>query len=258
MSIIFYEYDYAQDLIGNGVDRIFQKDLNILSKYWDYLGYSPSAIRLNLESFCLENDKNFNVIQNYKFIHKALAHAKSNIIRFPTPIAVSKNELAIIDSLSNYNHSKFLFAMLVSARFFKLHPSRKSSKVSKYDHMLYSNSDIKSIAELAEVRMTKREWKDIKHEFTKAGLISPTIMGSSCWAIGFENRNSEAGIVINDYSNIIVYYQDYIGEVIINCDVCGIRMARKSNRHKMCRKCWEKIRKEKVRKNVFNFRERNK
>lgn len=251
MSIIFYEYNYAQDLINNGVDRIFQRDLNILAKYWNYLRYPLSEISLNLESFCLENDKNFNIVQNYELIHRSLNYSRLNILRFPTPIAISKGELDIIGSLNDYNREKFLFAMLVAARFFKLHPSRKILRESKYDHVLYSNSSIKDLKELAEVRFTKKEWKVMKHELTKSGLISPTIMRKSCWAIGFENRNSEAGIVIDDYRNIVAYYQEHAGERIINCEVCGVKIARRSNRHKMCKRCWYERNKE-LKRNWWN------
>jgi hypothetical protein len=244
LPIIFYEYEYCEEIIKNGVKKITQKDLNLLSAYWKYKGESTEQIRKNIEEFCLKTDKNFNIIQSYKIIKRALRYCQNNILRFPTPITITKQEIISIQSVNDYKKEKFLFAMIVCAKFFKAHPSRKKITRSKYSDMLYSNNKIKDIQEIAGVKFSGKYWKELKHEFTLQGLISPTIVGSKRWAIGFNDDNSEPCLVIEDYRNIISYYQQYSGENMTECINCNVLIAKKSNRHSMCFRCWKNKKKE--------------
>ena len=237
MSIIFYEYEYCQKIIDRGAKTITQRDLNYLAKYWEYEGIIYSQIQKNIENFCLKNDKNFNLIRNFQMITRALSHAKNNNIRFPTPIIITQAEINIIRSIDDYIKEKFLFSMLVCAKFFKNHPSKKHIKRGKYDNTLYSNNSIKDIQDISRIKFTKKEWYEWKYEFTTKALITPTIFDDSCWAIGFQNENSEPCFIIEDYRNIIAYYQEYCGEIMINCSECGVKTAKRSNRHFMCADC---------------------
>jgi|WetSurMetagenome_2_1015567.scaffolds.fasta_scaffold49801_2 hypothetical protein len=255
MSIIFYEYEYCQEILRENVKRITLRDLKYLAKYWDYEGVSYENIAKNLEEFCVRNDRNFNAIQSAERIQKAVNHAKNNYIRFPTPIIITQAEVDTIRSLDNYIQEKFLFSMLVCAKYFKQNKSQKKHKRSIYDNTLYSNSSIRYLKEIARVKFTGEYWKNLKHEFTVKGLISPTIVSSSKWAIGFWNENSKPCFIINDYRNVIAYYQEYCGEVMIDCENCKVRTAKRSYRHRMCNKCWKEREKEMWRKSSKKYYE---
>lgn len=254
MTIIFYEHEHCEKLLEKGTEKITQRDLNYLAKYWDYHNETQSQIHENLKDFCLKNDKYFNVVQGRTMIRRALSQAKNYHLRIPIPISITTSEIESIQSLKNYKYEKYLFAMLVSARFFKVHRSKKSPKKNKFDNYLYSNASMKDIKDLAGVAMTYKEWDILKHELTVSGLISPTRLGKNCWNIGFENSDSPIAIEISDYKNIISYYQEYCGEQMIVCSSCGTKTLKKSNRHKYCNNCWKEIRKEKVRLNVRRLR----
>jgi len=256
LSIIFYEYEYCEKIIKEGVKRLLQRDLNYLAKYWEYKGENRENIQKNIEAFCIYNNRDFNAIQSSEMIYRALNHARNNYLRFPTSIIITQAEVNTIRSLNDYNKEKFLFSMLVCAKYFKNHKSSKHPKKSKYDGTLYSNTTIKNVEEIARVKYTKSEWKILKHEFTVKGLISPTIFGSNYWAIGFRNENSEPYFTINDYRNLIAYYQEYCGEIMINCEICHVRTAKRSNRHRMCRTCFTEQQKEFTKKRVRKFREK--
>ena len=253
MSIIFYEYEHCENIINKGVNKLVQKDLNLLAAYWEHEGEKLSQIKNNIESFCLKNDKYFNLVQSSKMIKRALSYARNNKLRFPTPIIITQNELNAIIKIDNYNNQKFLFAMLVCAKFFKKHQSRNKLTKNKYSEALYSNNSIKDIQEIAGTKFTNRYWNDIKHRFTTIGLISPTIIGSKRWAIGFVNDNSEPCLIIEDYRNIIAYFQEYSGEKMIECEGCGVKTIRKSGTHLYCKKCWNnkyrELNKEQMRRN---------
>ena len=253
MSIIFYEYGYCEKILKKGVKKLFQRDLNYLAKYWEYKGESYENIQKNIEVFCIRNNEDFNVIQSSEMIYRALTHAKNNYLRFPTPIIITQAEVNTIRSLDDYRKEKFLFIMLLCAKYFKTHKSTKHPKRSKFDNTLYSNSSIKYIKEIARVEFTRKEWKELKHELTIKGLISPTIFGSNYWAVGFRNENSEPCFIINDYRNIIAYYQEYCGEVMVDCENCGVRTSKKSYRHDLCRICFQEKRKEKINNNAKKY-----
>jgi len=251
LSIIFYEYEYCEKIIKEGVKRLLQRDLNYLAKYWEYKGENRENIQKNIETFCIRNNGDFNAIQSSEMIYRALTYAKNNYLRIPKPIIITQSEVNTIRSLDNYIQEKFLFSMLVCAKFFKNNKSNKKPKKSKYDGTLYSNNSIKDIKEVARIKYTRLEWKELKHEFTIKGLISPTIVGSNYWAIGFRNENSEPCFIIDDYRNPISYYQEYCGEVMIDCINCRVRTAKRSNRHLMCKNCWKEKNKE-IKRNWWN------
>jgi hypothetical protein len=145
--------------------------------------------------------------------------------------------------------------MLVVAKFFKEHRSKKDIQENKYDSYLYSNASMKDIKDIAGVQMTYKEWDALKHELTVAALISPTRMGGKCWNIGFNSPDDEVIITISDYRNIVSYYQEYKDEEMMDCAICGVKTVRKSNRHKYCNLCWKDYRREQNRINVKKMRE---
>jgi hypothetical protein len=255
LGIIFYEHEHCEKILAEGVDRITQRDLNYLAKYWDHHGETPSQIRKNLIQFCMDNDKYFNEIQSRQKLRRALSQAKNYNLRFPNPVEITKSELNSIESLDNYKYEKFLFVMLVVAKFFKEHRSKKVVQENAYDSYLYSNASMKDIKDIAGIAMTYKEWDTLKHELTVAALISPTRMGGKCWNIGFNSPDDEVIITVSDYRNPVSYYQEYKSEEMMDCAICGVKTVRKSNRHKYCNLCWKSYRREQNRINVKKMRE---
>ena len=257
MKIVFYEKEYCEDILKNGVDKLHRRDLNYLAKYWDYLGYGEKDIEDRLIEFCKKNDENFNEIQNYDFIHRAMLHSRNNQLRFPTPIQITKSEIYSIQTYDDYKIQKFLFIMLVVAKFFKYHQSRKNPIQSKYDQYLYSNTPIRELKNLAHINFTRNEWNDYKYQLTKAGLITPTIVGATKWAIGYWNEFSPAEMMIKDYRNPIVYYKEYCGESLVECVECGMKISRRSSTHSYCRDCWRNVSRRQTRERVKKYRKNN-
>jgi hypothetical protein len=247
MSIIFYEEEHCKDILKNGVDKLTRRDLNYLAKYFDSLEYTEKEIERELLDFCVKNDGNFNEIQNYSFYHGAVVHARNNSLRVPTPIAITLSEIKEIQEIEDYKIQKFIFIMLVVAKFFKYHPSRKIIKNSKYDQFLYSNTGIKELKNLAHVNFSNTEWNKIKHDLTIMNIINPTIVGAKKWAIPFWEERSPVAILVEDYRNPIAYYQEYCGENMSNCIECNVRISKNSNRHSYCRSCWREHRLQKKR-----------
>ncbi len=248
MSIVFYEIQHCEKILKEGVPKLYQRDLNYLAKYWEYLGFNYTEIRKMIIDFCIKNDGRFNEIQSYKMINKSISHARNNFLRHDiAPITISFLELEKIKSLNDYSKEKFMFSMLVCARFFDEHPVRKKIGINKYNNILYADISYKDICELANIKITKNKWNEWKREFTLLCLISPTILDSNCWAMGFNKFSSGSGIVIDDYRNIIGYYQEFHGEKMTHCRECGVLINKGSNRQAYCKDCWNE-RKNEIRK----------
>jgi hypothetical protein len=243
LSIIFYEQEYARSIIESGVDRIAQRDLNYVAKYYDSQCLPKCKVQEGVESFCIKSNPDFNVIQNRIKIKRALTNCKDNKLRVPEPIHITEKELITIGSVLDYRKEKLLFCMLVTAKFFKYHSSKKKPDENRRDVDLYINQPIKDLIELSGTKFSMKDWKVLKHEFCVAALLSPTRVSASRFAIGFDDRISDAFISVNDYRNVVGYYQQYRGESMISCDVCNVLIAKKSNRHSMCPDCWKEHRK---------------
>jgi hypothetical protein len=257
MSIIFYEKEYVEQILEDGVDKLTQRDLNYLAKYWSYAGLSEKEIHNNIENFCIANDRNFNLIQSYSFVHRAVIHSTHYKLRIDLiPVEITALELETIQNLNDYHIEKFLFTMLAVAKFFKNNQSRINVVESKYDDTLYSNTPIKEIQKLANISFSNSRWLDIKRKLTSNGIISPTIIDDEKWAIGnFCQMPSETIILIDDFRNISVYYDEYIGKPIIKCLGCDVKITRNSNRHKYCKGCWDKKNRELTRERVAKYRQ---
>ena len=254
MKIIFDEEKYCENLLINNQKKILLQDLKLLAAYFFEKNNNNDEIIKNIEEYCLKIDKNFNKIQNFKILEKSLKYALRNHLRKPIPISITKSELQSIQSLDNYMDEKFLFMMLVTAKFYKFNKSINKPKSNKYDTTLYSNCSIKEIQKWAGISFTKTYWKEFKNRLTTKGIISPTIFGANSWAMGIWDQDSKPEIIIEDFRNPIAYYQEYCGDRMIECNKCHVKISQNSNRHAMCKNCWKEINREQIRKRVEKHR----
>lgn len=253
MAILFYELEHADFLINNNVEEITQRDLNILAKYWKSKGDSKSKIQSQLEKFCLDNDSYYNLIVNRLQIKRALAHSENYVMRYPSDIFINSDELAIIESINNYNYEKIIFVMLVCAKYFKSHSARKNTHTSNYSAELYNNQKIKDIIELSGIKMTRLEWRLAKHELTKTGIITPTIIDANKFALGIKTTVLDKIITVKDFRNIIAYYQQYKGDPMFICEECNTLNVKRGQNHKLCNDCAATRKRKMVKEYVKNY-----
>ena len=81
------------------------------------------------------------------------------------------------------------------------------------------------------------------HEFKEKGLLYYTHYDS--FKMLCIDESSDPEIVVTDISDPILFWQRYNGEKIAACSKCGKLFAKRSNRHSMCRSCFEEQRREK-------------
>jgi len=237
LSILFYELEHAEFLINNNIEEVTQRDLNILAKYWKSKGDTKNKIQTQLENFCLDNDSYYNLIVNRIQIKRAINHSEIYMMRYPHPIIINSDELLIIESINNYDYEKIIFVMLVCAKYFKLHPARRNLHTTQYSEELYNNQKIRDIIELSGVKMTKLEWRVAKHELTKTGIITPTIIDANKFALGIKSIVSDEVIVVKDFRSIVAYYQQYKGDTMVICEECNTLIIKRGQNHKLCNDC---------------------
>lgn len=237
-------------LDDNKKHQIQQRNLNYLAKFYSEEGYTTREINVSLRSWILKQDPNFDLVDNIIMLRRAISFEKKYSLRKTIPIAITQHELNEIKKLDNYDYQKIAFTMLVVSIFFKFNISRKKPNVEPSSFGVYCNANFKDICCLAQVRLTKKQMNECKHTLYLAGLIEP-ILGSknpnSLRINYYDEDQSNPVFIVEDYRNVVAYYQQYCGEKIIRCIHCDMMMERRSSTHKMCKVCFDKKRLEQKR-----------
>ena len=246
MAIILDELKYAKRLLEHGSSNYMSmRDLCILARYFKYIGKNTGQIRKSLEDYCFAHDSSFNlVIFDWKIIG-AIKSSKQNYLRIPSEIYITAKEIEIIKSIKNYKLEKILFVMLVLSKNM-WYNSTRVKEIKKTNYNFYTNAKFTEILKLAKVNVSKKERNEILHYLNSTELISATHIGT--YKINFVDRaEDDIFIIVTDIENLLNYYQPY-------CCKCGKQLTNKSRKHDMCKECYDEYRKEKVRDNVRNYR----
>jgi len=247
--LILDELSYAKHLLKDGLgDYPKLKDLIVIAKYLKYIGEETHNIKTKLNKICIDTDKSFNQVVNGWKITKSINTTKTYRLRTSFPVTITKAEIKSIQQFNNYNYEKILFVLLVYCKFLKyantrIKPSIRLRNINEF----FVNEKFSNIVKVARVSIKKAKRNQMLNEFYLAGLIDGTSYGSL--KIKYVNENSDPCIIVTDLENIVLYYQRYKGEAVAGCQ-CGRLFLRKSNRHSLCRFCFQEQRLEK--KKIYN------
>jgi len=222
-----------------GKNKYFS-DLLVLAKYLFYLGKDHEQVEKEILLFCNKHIAYFNSEMYYKAIDKMLKMAKESGIRHNTEICITQAELDKIQTVTNLNQQKILFVMLVTYKV----KNCKSFKISRRELFKLSSVSGKYEATL-----------NMLQQLTQLKLIGINTNGYR-W-VTFANDESEPVITITNFDDFILEYMKYLGEPIGNCQVCGKLIELTGNKKLYCGECWGDLRREQVRQNVNNYRNRN-
>jgi hypothetical protein len=238
MMRIFNELKEAEWLLEHGFRRGFNKsEILLIAKYYRYIGLEENEISNKTFEFCKKFALGYNSILDDPVIEQQIKKSKQYKIRIPIDINITENELKIIKELHNYRHEKFLFTMLVLAKYEKLtNVSNKDILKENY----YVNQKPITIYRLSHTSKKKNE--DIKHILYKKGLIEDCsdIMKNDNninFLLKFTTMNDSSKniITITNIDDIIQFYPFY-------CEVCGKNIDKNSNSHKLCKECFKEKR----------------
>ena len=92
-------------------------ELNILAKYFYYIGYKPKEVKTKVIEFCNTHFENFNEAKYFDKIESILANAKKNTIVEVGSIGITDKEIEFIQSLKETNKfNEVIFCLMVIKR----------------------------------------------------------------------------------------------------------------------------------------------
>lgn len=224
----YNEISYAKKMLDSGFltnKRMYE--LNILAKYFFYLGYKPKEVQERVVDFCNNYFDSFSEAKYFDKIQSILNNARKMPIIEVGTIQITEKEVEFINSIKEpFKFNDVLFCLLV----------------------------IKKIRE----KLGQQPYLNCKYtKFTKScGLSSPKVLYPllrRLEQLGFirvcrnsnleilfnvDASNSPAVIEVNDFDNIYAYYHNYLGKGrYVECSSCGKMVRVKGNRRKYCNEC---------------------
>lgn len=243
--IIFDEKKYAENILSNAHKTFFikQRNLNILTKYYCYLGLNKQETRRKLIEYATMVDTTFNEIIGDNILDFALRHFGKSKLRVGEPITIYNTEVEKIHEIGDIRGQRVVFIMLVVAKNFN------KSKSGDY----YYNGSLSDLFRLSRLTgLSKAERIDVVHNLSKLGYIEPNLRGG--YKISLADKDgvdSDDNIVINDFSNIMDMFPAI-------CSICGKQILGMPKRRTYCDDCYNNKRKNDVRKNVRKLRNKPK
>jgi len=243
--VVFDEIKFGEDVYKNGIKSkkyILTELLNVAK----YLKYNDIEIKNNLIKFCEKHIDNFN-IEEWEDI---LIDTTEKAIRYPPLtgkiINITQSELDVIARLEDIEAQKVLFILLV---------------INKFKNYTIDVSRVE-LFKLAKVKANTKKQESIlyllnSNGFTEIYNVTRNKKNKNYRKVTFMDDVSDIVITINDFDNIILYYRKYIGEVIIECGVCGVLVSPTNNRQKYCKICWEETNRDQTRARVQRHRDCN-
>lgn len=211
------------------------KDLVLLAKYFSYEGLTTQEIRNQLKLLCRKVDYTWNeTTQDWK-IKVALREMKKRTIRTAIPIPITVDEVEKIKKINDYALEKILFVLLVYGKILKYNNTRiKPKRKPVLLGLFYVNESSTNIFSVARVEVRKKQRNEMMHRLYDSGYIDATKYNG--FLLKYVYENSPTAFMVEDYENIILYYQREKGEKISGCS-CGRLFLAKTSRDGLCHKC---------------------
>jgi hypothetical protein len=184
---------------------------------------------------CSKIDRNWNeTTQGWK-IDVAIRESKKRKIRTSIPIPITYDELDIIRKVNDYAMERVLFVLLAYSKILKYNNTLiKPRKRPRLLGLFYTNENAATIFSLARVDVSKQKREDMLHVLFQRGYIDGTRYGG--FLLKYVYENSQTAFLIEDYENIVLYYQREKGERVSICQ-CGRLFLKKGNRTSLCLIC---------------------
>ena len=235
--IIFDEYRHAEKMLSSGfqTSRSNKFELQILATYFRERGLDDKEIENELHAFCKKFANNYNWAQYYELVDQKVRRSKRYKLKRAKPIVITKAELDIITAEESLKCQKLMFVYLVLAKYYMNNNETTDYYVGVEDNEIYN---------LCDMYVKKQEKLDLMHYLTKKGYIKPTLSMSSI--VKYVNENSEQAIVLVPDTDMVHYYEKYLGYYTTKCPICGKLIRKKSNRTKYCAQCAQLVKSKKI------------
>lgn len=233
--IIFDEKQRVEELLKTGFkSKTALLDFILLGKY--LIAQGKSGTELQNELIKILSDKQNLIPANYlpTIIPKIIRVATNNPLQENKIVHITKEELDIISQFSD-KAQRIAFVYLVCYKFYGKEFAIKPIETKK-------------LAKLTNMR--NNQLFLLENELFEKGFLKDKETRTELFYIVNlpDNDNSKVVIEINDYRELIYYYERYLGENVINCKMCNKLIKRNSNAQIYCKDCKKEKDKEKVKK----------
>lgn len=233
--IIFDEKRRVEDLLKNGFQsKTALLDFILLGKYLIAQGYNGNELKNELIKIL--SDKQELIPASYlpTIIPKIIRVATNNPLQENKTVQITKKELDIISQFSE-KAQKIAFIYLVCYKFYE-------------KEFLIKPIELKRLAKLTNLR--NNQLFILENELYESGFLKDKETRTELFTIVDlpENDNSKVEITIDDYRELILYYERYCGENVVNCKNCNKLIKRNSNAQIYCKECKKEKDREKVKK----------
>ena len=247
MKLVLNEKKILDRALQEGViEKKITTTLRVLAKYYFSKGQNKTQVTSSLDNFMSNNYKGYVFIkwrEAMKRVVNRIYKKKDYDLLCINCINIYKTELNTIKSINNTKLERLAFALLVYARLF--------NSINKKERN-WVNASLKEIAEDTVMGISEIDCALMINKLYNMNLVQPSRMANSTDVkILFADTSGDVAFKVEDFDNLILYYQKYIGDNIGNCEVCGKMIELTSNRKKYCAECWRKIREKQ---NRDNFR----
>lgn len=239
MSIIFDEEKHVLFMLDNGfqTSRNNKFEIQLLANYYRMQGLDKLEIEEKIHSFCKKHITNYNRVKFYKMIDEKVKKSEKMKLKKSTPINITKKEMETILREDNIKCQKLMFVYLVLAKYYM-----SNNKTDKY----YVGCKDTDIFNLCDMYTRKQDKIELMHYLTKKGYITPTLSMSSI--INYVFEDSEVVLTFIPDTDMVYYFEQYLGDLFVNCLVCGKLTKKRSNRTLYCNQCAKDIKNGKIEK----------
>lgn len=264
----YREKDYGELIYKNGFQTInYKYEIILLSKYLKHiLGFKKKDHVEFVYNLCRSEFADFNEVLHGDIVDSAITKGRKNNSK---PIQL--DYVKIYDSEIEFfnderledNEKRLLLSLLVYKKIAneknKIINDNKEAELSSY-----LNGSPKILSHIKNMACVKGKY-NVNDGF---GILESFGYITSTYNANF-HLNFIKDIISNgnyyelsykNFENCGLYYDFVNGNKVIECEVCGTLVKKKSNKAtsiRYCKRCSEETRKEKVRINVENYRKKN-
>lgn len=260
--IIFDEEHYGEYLYSNKTSTVLVpkvytiKELTIYVKYLRSKIYdTEEEVKKELIKFCQLNWIGFESEIEYERINAAMKAGYETKLRTYTPIPITKTEWEAIKLISEEKWQRWLFGILVIAKYNRLNPiiSEEGEEETNYaDTRLRCNLSEQELSKIMKIRFTE-DIDNLKayKEYMEYNLIEIPFAKKLKRILNFgeiEANENDILLRIDNYYQIPFYFDKLNGNPLLRtCITCGdfFVVGSEKSRNKRCKYCKPKSKEEK-------------
>lgn len=236
--LIFNEQAHFERLLQSGFPdkRINRRDMSILAKGWVRMGCDAESIESQLQEFCRVWCKNINPAKYTSMIEDTVhdAMAGSGVVREPTLIAFSRQEMQSVVEVENSDAQRLYFLLACIKKFYQR-------------DFIYLNAQssiqLSELCKLAKVKTVKKNQDYLLFELVQSGhleLSEEHILKFALPRVSLGTAEDTA-LTFEASDTMIEFFERWYKANYTHCARCKKLIRKGGNKTKYCPECAKKV-----------------